>query len=137
MESNPYESPEQAESTKPVEKLPIGWIAFQFIMMIVAVLIYIVWIPYLKSQYGSYGIELPMASRHLLDNSSIYLRFGILVASVMFVLMLKHRKRGVLRKSRSWATCFIVFWILFLAYSAVVAYAPVFAMRNGGVDIWL
>lgn len=140
MSQNPYRSPEEAEPTEPTEdvlKPPTGLIAFQGFMVIAAVLMYLVWIPHLKEAYLRNGLDLSVLSQHLLSNLFGYLTFGVLVANGLFVGMLVNRKRGKMKRSRTWATFFIVFWILFLVLSAWVAYMPVFAVRRGGVDIWL
>ena len=140
MNQNPYQSPEEAEpieATAAALKPPIVLIAFQGIMVVAAVLMYLFWFPHLNDAYLTNGLGLPAISKHLLSNPFGYLTFGVLVANGLFAGMLANRRRGKLKRSRNWAVFFIVFWILFLFCSAWVAYLPVFAVRSGGINIWL
>ena len=137
MSQNPYQSPEEGESTEVVEKKPMVLIAIQGIMTILAIAIYVVWIPHLKESYEEYGLDVPALTQVLLKSPFTCLIVGGLLANALFVAMLVSKRRGRRMQSRIWATLFIVFWILFLVLTVFIAYTPVFAIRVGGQDIWL
>lgn len=87
MNQNPYQSPEEAEpveATAAALKPPIVLIAFQGIMVVAAVLMYLFWFPHLNDAYLTNGLGLPAISKHLLSNPFGYLTFGVLVANGLF-----------------------------------------------------
>lgn len=138
MNDNPFQSPEHADSTEPPGKSYFtGMMLIQVVLCLATIFMFFFWIPYLEREYARYGIELSVLSRNLLNYRIAYLLFCVVMLSISQIPILVCQLRKKAKRERNWTAFRLTCWMLFLAYIAVVAYSPVFAIRSGGVDVWL